>query len=173
MQIYDPTGSLRTKSISSQTVECKTRPGPEEEARVGGGAERSRNPKWPGATAPGLPVARWGPDGVRGSGTTSLVLLAGLGCPWLDESLQDTQLLMGQPLREAANVAGPSAASPGFSDARARSCRVAGFRIYGNALLDSTMASPREGRLSFLLGSPLLKSPVESHSLGELVRGNG
>lgn len=60
-QIYDPGRSLLTKSISSQTVECKTRPGPEEEARVGGGAERSRNPKWPGATAPGLRVARWGP----------------------------------------------------------------------------------------------------------------
>lgn len=40
-QIYDPTRSPRTKSVSSQTVECKTRPGPEEEARVGGGAERS------------------------------------------------------------------------------------------------------------------------------------
>lgn len=37
-QIYDPGRSLLTKSISSQTVECKTRPGPEEEARVGGGA---------------------------------------------------------------------------------------------------------------------------------------
>lgn len=115
---------------ASQTVECKTRPGPEEEARVGGGAERSRNPKWPGATAPGLPVARWGLGGVRGSGTTSLVLLAGLGCPWLDEPLQNTQLLMGQPQREIASVAGPGAASPGFSGARTGSSWVAGFRIY-------------------------------------------
>lgn len=72
--------------------------------------------------------------GVRGSGTTSLVLLEGLGYPLLDE-LQDIQLLMGQPQRETAIVAGPGMASPGFSGARAGSSRAAGFRICGNTRL--------------------------------------
>lgn len=45
--------------------------------------------------------------GVQGSGTTFLVLLAGLGYPWLDE-LQDIQLQMGQLQRETASVAGPA-----------------------------------------------------------------
>lgn len=156
MQIYELSRSQLTKCISSQTAECKTRPGPEEEARVGGGAERSRNPKWPGATAPRLRVARWGPGGVRGSGSTSLVLLASLGCPWLGEPPQDTQLLMGQQQQETASVAGPGVASPGFSGARA-----AGFRIYGNRSLRlSTVASPMEAQTGFLLGSPLVSSGV-------------
>lgn len=82
----------------------------------------------------GCELLAWVRGGVRGSGTTSLVLLAGLGYPWLDE-LQDTQLLMGQPQRETASVAGPGLASPGFSGARAGSSGAAGFRIYGNTRL--------------------------------------
>lgn len=107
MEIYDPSRSLLSPDrSSSQTVECKTRPGPEEEARVGGGAERSRNPKWPGATAPGLLSCPLGSEGgVRGSGTTSLVLVARLGDPWLHELL-DAQLLMGQPQRDTASERG-------------------------------------------------------------------
>lgn len=133
-QIYDPGRSLLTKSISSQTVECKTRPGPEEEARVGGGARGAeiRSGRVPPSLGCELPAGVRG--GVRVSGTTSWVLLAGLGYPWLDD-LQDTQLLMGQPQRETASVAGPGMATPGFSGARAVSSRAAGFRIDGNTRL--------------------------------------
>lgn len=113
MQIYERSLALRTGRFPSQTVECKTRPGPEAAARVGGGAERRGDPKWPGATAPGLRVACWGPGGVRGLGTTSSILLAGLGCPWQDEPPQDTQLLTGRPQRERERLlAWPGPARP-------------------------------------------------------------
>lgn len=110
--------------------------------------------------------------GVRGSGTTSLVLLEGLGYPLLDE-LQDIQLLMGQPQRETAIVAGPGMASPGFSGARAGSSRAAGFRICGNTRL-RFYGGIAGGTLWLSLRVPVTYLVSRGvHSLGELVQGHG
>lgn len=61
---------------------------------------------------------------------------------------------MGQPQRETASVAGPSLASPGFSGARAGSCRVAGFRIYGNARFRLYYGISTGGTTQLSLGIP-------------------
>lgn len=135
MQIYDPSRSLRTKRSRARQWNVRPdRPGrrrrPGSEAGLRGAEIRS------GLVPPllGCELPAGVRGGVRGSGTTSLVLLAGLGYPWLDELL-DIQLLMGQPQRETASVAGPHMASPGFSGAPAGSFGAAGFRIYGNTCL--------------------------------------